>query len=153
MLYREDLRWSFEGLFLRIAAELGVSDITAQELYRSYCSGAMSAAASRAFKKVIDPAVDALLKEAGKAKLRGSVYIDADHDLPFALPYRHGNMVFERFPAGEVLGQLGFAEDTVDRMPRRAVYRALLPFIEAYFDRSNSEINQKLRRRLHWLVD
>ncbi len=153
VLYREKLQWSFEGLFLRIAAELGVSDAAARELYRSYCAGGMSAGAARAFKKVIDPAVDALLKEAGKAKLRGPVYIDADHDLPFALPHRHGSMVFERFPAGEVLGQLGFAEDIARSMPRRAVYRTLLPFIEAYFDRSNSEINQKLRRRLHWLVD
>ena len=153
VLYREQLQWSFEGLFLRIAAELGVSGDAARELYRSYCSGGMSAAAARAFKRTIDPAVKALLKEAEKAKLRGSVFIDADHDLPFALPYRHGSMVFERFPAGEILQQLGFAEDIVDRMPRRAVHRALLPFIEAYFDHSNSEINQKLRRRLHWLVD
>ena len=113
----------------------------------------MSAAAARAFKKVIDPAVDALLKEAEKAKLQGFVYIDADHNLPFAFPHKSGGMTFDRFPAGEILHQLGFANEMADRMPRRAAYRNLLPFIEAYFDRSNSEINQKLRRRLHWLVD
>ena len=37
------------------------------------------------------------------------------------------------------------------RMP--SISRHLLPFIEAYFDKSNSDINQKLRRRLHWLAD
>ena len=35
---------------------------------------------------------------------------------------------------------------------KNAVLRPLLYFIEAYFDKSNSEINQKLRRRLHWLA-
>jgi hypothetical protein len=153
VLYREKLPWSFDALFLRIAAELGVSDAAAKELYRSYLAGDMSPAAARAFKKIIDPATAALLKEAEKAKLQGFVYVDAGHDLPFALPHRHGGMTFDRFPAGEILRQLGFADDAHGHMPRRAVYRNLLPFIEAYFDRSNSEINQKLRRRIHWLVD
>ena len=153
VLYREKLAWSFDTLFLRIAAELGVSEAAAREMYRSYLDNAMSEAAARAFKKFIDPAVEQFLKEVGKGKLKGSVYIDAENDLPFALPYKHGAATFEPFPLAEILRQLGFADREGDYGPDAVISRHLLPFIEAYFDKSNSDINQKLRRRLHWLSD
>jgi len=35
----------------------------------------------------------------------------------------------------------------------RVASRYMFPFFEAYFDKSNSDINQKLRRRLHWLLN
>ena len=58
-----------------------------------------------------------------------------------------------RFPLAEILQQLGFAEREGDAGTDAVASRHLLPFLEAYFDKSNSEINQKLRRRLHWLAD
>jgi hypothetical protein len=153
VLYRERLTWSFDILFTRIAAELGVGETAARELYRAYLGGAMSEAAARAFKKFIDPAVEQFLKEVSKGKLKGFVYIDAEHDLPFALPYKYGAATFEQFPLAEILAQLGFANREGNCGPDAVVSRHLLPFIEAYFDKSNSDINQKLRRRLHWLAD
>ncbi len=154
VLYREKLAWSFDILFTRIAAELGVSDAAAREMYRAYLGGAMSEGAARAFKKFIDPAVERFFKEVGKGKIKGFVYVDAGHELPFDLPYRRGGVIFEHFPLTEILAQLGFAGRGEDAAaPAAVVSRHLLPFLEAYFDRSNSEINQKLRRRLHWLVD
>ncbi|HUC31127.1 MAG TPA: hypothetical protein VMR99_00350 [Candidatus Paceibacterota bacterium] len=153
VLYREKLSWSFDALFLRIAAELGVSDDAAREMYRAYLGGAMSESAARAFKKFIDPVVEQFLKEVGKAKVKGFVYVDAEHDLPFALPHKHGAATFEPFPLAEIFQQLGFADREGDCGSDAVISRHLLPFIEAYFDKSNSEINQKLRRRLHWLGD
>ena len=153
VLYRERMQWSFDVLFLRVAAELGISATAAREMYRAYLGGAMSESAARAFKKFIDPAVEQLLKEVGKGKIKGSIYIDAEHDLPFALPYKHGGITFEQFPLAEILQQLGFADREGKCGPDAVLSRHLLPFIEAYFDKSNSEINQKLRRRLHWLAD
>jgi len=51
---------------------------------------------------------------------------------------------------------LGFGEgiqDIKNNTPStHALSRHLLPFLEAYFDKSDLEINQKLRRRLHWLA-
>ena len=80
--------------------------------------------------------------------------MDAEHELPFVLPHKHGVATFDRFPVAEILAQLGFAGCEGERCGSDAVVsRHLLPFIEAYFDKSNSEINQKLRRRLHWLAD
>lgn len=153
VLYRERLQWNFGLIFLRVAAELGVSEGAAKEMYRSYLDGAMSESAARAFKKVIDPAVEQFLKEVGKGKLKGWVYMDAEHDPPFALPYKHGAATFDRFPVPEILAQLGFAERQGECGSDAALSRHLLPFLEAYFDKSNSEINRKLRRRLHWLAD
>jgi hypothetical protein len=80
--------------------------------------------------------------------------MDAEHNLPFALPHKHGAVIFEQFPLAEILAQLGFANRDGKYCDSDAVdARHLLPFIEAYFDKSNSDINQKLRRRLHWLAD
>lgn len=153
VLYRERLQWNFGLLFLRVAAELGVSERAAQEMYRSYLNDTMSESATRAFKRIIDPVVEQFLKEVGKDKLKGHVYMDAEHDLPFVLPYRHGGATFDSFPVREILTQLGFAERQGDYGSDAALSRHLLPFLEAYFDKSNSEINRKLRRRLHWLAD
>lgn len=153
VLYREKMQWSFNVLFTRIAAELGIGENAAREIYRAYLDGAMSESAARAFKKVINPAVEQFLKEVGKGKLGGFVYVDAAHDLPFPLPHRHGGTTFEAFPLVEILQQLGFADRTGDCGTDAEVSRYLLPFLEAYFDKSNSDINRKLRRRLHWLAD
>jgi len=153
VLYREKLAWSFDVLFLRIAAELGVSAGAAREMYRAYLHNTMSESATRAFKKFIDPAVEQFLKEIGKGKLKGFTYVDAEHDLPFPLPHKHGVVTFDQFPLAETLQQLGFVEREGSYGSDAVISRHLLPFIEAYFDKSNSEINQKLRRRLHWLAD
>ena len=69
VLYREKLMWSFDVLFLRIAAELGISAAAAKEMYRAYVDKAMSEGAARAFKKIIDPAVKQFLHEIGKGKI------------------------------------------------------------------------------------
>jgi hypothetical protein len=122
-------------------------------MYHAYQNGTMSETAARAFKKFIDPAVEQFLKEVGKGKLKGSVYMDAEYDLPFVLPHKHSGATFEGFPMDELLQQLGFANREGERGSDAIMSRHLLPFIEAYFDKSNSDINQKLRRRLHWLAD
>ena len=153
VLYRERMEWNFNVLFTRIAAELGINDGTAREMYRAYLGKAMSESATRAFKKIIDPAVDQFLKEVGKGRLKGFIYVDAEHDLPFPLPHKRGTATFDRFPLAEILQQLGFMDREGNRGSDAVISRHLLPFIEAYFDKSNSEINQKLRRRLHWLAD
>jgi hypothetical protein len=153
VLYREKFLWSFNTLFRRIALELDVSDKVAKDLYRSYLAGDMSESAARAFKKAIDPVMEDFLKEIKKGKLKGFVYVDAEHELPFGFPYKSGTATFDRFPLSEILQQLGFADLQELHQREGTLSRHLLPFIEAYFDKSDSDINRKLRRRLHWLAD
>jgi hypothetical protein len=149
VLYREALPWSFHSIFRRISDEFNVSQDVAEELYRTYRSGEISEAAKRGFKKAIQPAVDALLSAVEKAKLTGTIYIDTPHRLPFDAPYRASGAKFEELPVNEILMELGLrSEQAVD-----ARFRNLAPFFESYFAKSTSEINQKLRRRLHWLAE
>lgn len=153
VLYRETLGWRFDALFGRIMEELGVKAATARELYHMYLTEKMSETAGRALKKAIEPALEEFWGEIKKGKLHGFAYVDAKEALPFALPYRREGAVFDHFPIGELLAGLSFSADrsNVDE-PDGTISRHLLPFVEAYFDKSNSEINQKLRRRLHWLL-
>jgi hypothetical protein len=154
VLYRERLAWDSDAFHRAIIKELGVPDVTGRDLYRMYLAGEMSESAARAFKKMIDPAVADFFNQVEKGKARGSIYIDAPHVLPFPLPHKQGGAHFEEFPVTEILAQLGFAGDMDEIGESPAVLsRHVFPFLEAYFDKTNSDINQKLRRRLHWLAD
>jgi hypothetical protein len=153
VLHRKKLLWSFNVLFSRIATEFDISESAAREMYRAYLNNVMSGSAARAFKKIIAPATEQFLKEVEKGKLKGLIYMDTEHDLPFALPHKHGMATLDRFPLSEILRQLDFANQAWEWGSDAVISRYLLPFIEAYFDKSNSDINQKLRRRLHWLAD
>jgi hypothetical protein len=154
VLYREAMPWSFHEIFTAIAASLGVTIATATRLYQAHRADAFSPGAARNFKKIIQPAIDALLQEVERAKVRGFVYFDSEHSLPFDLPYNHKGVIFEAIPVNEVLAELDLEVDAVswNRVAPHDAFRNLAPFLEAYFAKNTSEINQKLRRRLHWLV-
>ncbi len=155
VLYREELHWSFPMIEQAIAEAFAVDGRTAGELYCLYHRGELSRAAARVFRKAAAPALAAFSREMERKKTAGPVYLDMPHPLAPA----DGTAVFEKHPMGELLDELGCtlspggAYGTImGDERRREVLRPLLYFIEAYFDRSGSSINRKLRRRLHWLV-
>lgn len=152
VLYRENLSWNMEGLFRQIMEETSVSRDVAIEMYHAYVDGKMSENAERAFKRSIDPSIEKFLEEIEKGKLKGFIYVDSEHELPFKLPYKHTGATFDQFPLSEILQQVGFADMQGGDDEQSVLSRHLLPFVEAYFDKGNSDINQKLRRRLHWLT-
>ena len=156
VLYREKLAWLFPSLFKAIMEELAVNERTAKELYRTYRKGGLSGDAERAFKRTLEAPLRGLLDAVEKEKVKGTVYLDTPHEPPFALPHRRGAARFEVHPLGELLAELGFTLDipafTASGMSEYEALRATLYFLAAYFDKSGSEINQKLRRRLHWLA-
>jgi hypothetical protein len=148
ILYRETLNWSFDKLFSEIVKALGVGIGEAKKLYRTFRAGELSPNAARAFQKIIRPEIDALLFEIERAKVVGSVYFDALYPAPFDAPYKYKSVTFENIPTREILDELDLV---VGDVPPESL-RNLAPFLEAYFAKNASEINQKLRRRLHWLV-
>jgi hypothetical protein len=154
VLYREMLNWNFDSLLGEIATAFSVSRAVAGDLYRAYSKGKMSEGAMRHFKKILDPATERLLKEIERAKISGCVYVDARFALPFPLPHKHQGAIFEHVPVEEILKKFDFEADS-DKwvIPSSAISRYLAPFLEAYFDKDSSEINRKLRRRLHWLAE
>ena len=69
------------------------------------------------------------------------------------MPYRVRAGRIERYRSGRLSKNWIFRRNFANAPclgPHLA--RHILPFLEAYFDKGNSEINQKLRRRLHWLL-
>jgi hypothetical protein len=152
VLYREPFAWGFGPLFGRVMTELGVSRTAAEGLYELYLKGGFSEAAARAFKRMIDPAIAELLAEIDAHTLKGTLIMDAPYGLPLGLPYRHGDVVIDAMPQAEVMKGLGFTQVIGAAISEYELSRHLLPFLEAYFDKSNTDLNQKLRRRLHWLA-
>ncbi len=153
VLYRESLPWNFSALTEAIKKEFAVSDGVADQLYCLYHRDAMSDASRRAFKKILEPPLGALLAELDRAKVEGVLHIDAPHPLPFSLPHKHGATTIEEEPVRDILAGLGFtAPDLEGEDKKDAALHPLLYFLEAYFDKGDSTINRKLRRRLHWLA-
>lgn len=153
VLYREKFAWSFSSIFTAIQNDFHVDISSARELYAVYCRHEMSPLAARVFKKTIQPALNAFFDEVKKSKVRGSIYVDVPYDMPFDLPFRAAGTLIENVPISEILSEIDFSVGMKEFADRPGVlFRYLAPFLEAYFDKNNSEINQKLRRRLHWLA-
>lgn len=153
VLYREPIQWSFSAVTKAIADIFKVTNVAAEDIYCLYHCGGMSDAAHRFIKKNLESAIEPLFSEIEERKVKGPVYVDMPHPLPFSLPHRRGMATFLAHPAGEVLNELGFTADLGQFGERQNdVARPLLYFLEAYFDKSDSPINRKLRRRLHWLA-
>ena len=147
VLYREKLNWSFRKIFEAIEDAFAVEEATARALYRDFHGGKFSKAAARHFSKVIQAPAEDLLRELERLKISGFVHLDAGYPAPFELPHKHAGATFEALPLEAIMTELGLAADT--NIP----FQNLAPFLEAYFAKTPSEINQKLRRRLHWLVE
>ncbi len=160
VLYREKLDWSFSSLIKKVVEALAVTEAAAQELYCRYHKKEMSAHAARAFKRIVEPPLRNFLETIKKKRIKGTTYVDMPHALPFTLPHKHGKATLEEYPVEELIGKFGFnlSGEARGRVREegeggRAILRSLFYFIEAYSDEDRSIINQKLRRRLHWLVE
>ena len=153
VLYREKFHWSFFLLFAAIQDKFHVSGAAARELYSAYCRHEMAPLASGIFKKTIQPELNAFLAELKKSKVGGPVYLDSPYETPFDLPFHVAGVSIEKIPTSEILSEVDFSTDAKEFAERPGVvFRYLAPFLEAYFDKNNSELNKKLRRRLHWLA-
>ncbi len=154
VLYRESMAWHPEAPIREIMASLDVPKAVAEDLYEAYRAGQVSAAVARHFDKTTEASRRKLIAETEKAKIKGPVYFDTPYALPFEVPYRFHGIVFEYAPLVEVMQKLGFAGTPAEwQVSASDLARCLTPFFEAYFEKDNSEINRKLRRRLHWLAE
>jgi hypothetical protein len=156
VLYREPFAWSSSSLFRAIMKEFALGERAAKEVYHAYMSGDVSDAAARTLKRTLQPAVHDLLGEIEKLKVKGTLYIDMPYPVPLEFPHHHAGVTIEEHPVAELLAGLGFTADPGFMGNGRGNGRRvcfLLYFLEAYFDKSDSEINRKLRRRLHWLAE
>jgi hypothetical protein len=150
--YREPFPWDGAAMVESIAHEFGVGFAAAAEIYEQYAAHEVSDSAKKYFAALVAPAKERLLQAVDKAQLHGAVYLDAPRDLPLELPYRRRRAVIEDVPVDALLKKFGFSSVGAEKITSRMMLRYLAPFFELYFDNSRSEINELLRKKLHWLA-
>ena len=149
----EKVPWSLGGIFEAISRALALSPKLTFAVYEKYLEKEMSDNMSNALGRVIKPEKDALLEELKKLNPRGRVYVHSRAPLSFAFPFRLGRAVMDELPLETALERLGFRLEFGEwPFAKGEIFMRLAPFFEFYFDRSGSEINSRLRRRLHWLI-
>jgi hypothetical protein len=152
VVYREPFLWDGFAIIRSIAEDLGISEGLAEEIYDAYIHGALSDAAKKHFDAFAVFPVKQFLQAIDKASLRGPVYVDAPRDLPVALPYRRRHAAIEDIPIEALLKKFGFSAGDGTSISSRVALRYLAPFFELYFDNNRSELNELLRKKLHWLA-
>jgi hypothetical protein len=111
----------------------------------------VSEAVRKHFDALVAPSSERFLRVLDKANLHGPVYVDAPRDLTFKMPYHRRHAVVEEIPVGPLLEKFGFSAGDRAAIAPSVVLRYLAPFFELYFDNNRSELNELLRRKLHWL--
>ncbi len=152
-VYAGEISWRMESLWKTIASSLGVSQETVMKLYERFLKGDVSTAFSRSFWRLIKPEVDDFLEKVKKSRLKGRVYLHSEIPFPFDMPRAFGRITFCDLPMTKALEKSGFRADLAQwPLEPGDTFMRLAPFFEFYYDKSRSDINYKLRRRLHWLI-
>lgn len=150
LMSRKELRWPAGGLSKIISRHWPVSGAAAGELYRAYLQKNVSPGLEKYFKKIFTPAIDSLLKQLQTFKPSGRIYLETD-EAPVALLLER-NSALREIPFDAFLEKSGFGIGAGSQLSGRSgVFRKLAPFFEFYYDKSDTDINHWLRRRLHWL--
>jgi len=151
---RRSLDWSFASLFEAIAGAVPVNRDTVVNFYYDRINNDVSENFARALGRVMKPVCDRFFSELKRSRLAGPVYVHSPVPLPFSLPHARGRTRLEELPIEKIIEKLGFAARLSEwQMPASDVFAHLAPFLDFYYDKSNSEINRRLNRRLHWLAE
>ncbi len=153
VISQEEIRWPLRSMFEAIATALPVSHDTVLRLYHLYLTNDTSDNFRRAFGRILKDETDKLLAEVKKSKAKGNMYLHTPVPLPLVTPLRHGAATIQDVPIINVLDRAGFKVDFSEWPATDSeVFMRLAPFLDFYHDKSDSEINHALRRRLHWLI-
>jgi hypothetical protein len=153
IVYEGKLDWLYNLVFRAVALSVGVSRDVVLGLYQYYLNNELSENFRRAFERILRPEADRFFKELKKSKLSGRVYLYSSVPLPFLASARYGRVIVDEFPLSQTLDKTGFRLDSSGWiLPTREIFMRLAPFFEFYYDKSDSDINQRLRRRIHWLI-
>lgn len=150
---REKLNWPLSALLGSLASAIPADHEVILEIYDRHLNKETADHFSRALMKIMKPQIERFFSEIRKSKLKGRAYLHSSLPLPISLPFREGRVEVREIPLGSILQRSGFVIEA-DEWPFSDgdVFMRLAPFLEFYYDKSDSEINHKLRRRVHWLI-
>ncbi|MEK7195563.1 MAG: hypothetical protein AAB655_02620 [Patescibacteria group bacterium] len=147
------LDWSFGSIVGSISGEFGTSDDASAGIYGKYLNNDLSPSLRRHLDRVLRGPMELFAKEIKKSGLRGMAYVHSPMPLPFGLPHKLGRLSLNELPLNDVLGRSGFGlSPSFLGLDGGEIFMSLAPFFEFYHDKGDSEINHRLRRRVHWLI-
>jgi len=151
--YDKKIDWQLGRILAAIESRFSVSRAVASKLYESYLNKDMSDGFYGAVSRVLKPETEVLSDKIKAIKPSGKIFVRSPLALPPFLRARLGRFSFESLPLKEALDKSDFRLDLArcGMLPGDAFAR-LAPFFEFYYDKSASEINHRLNRRLHWLA-
>lgn len=143
---RRELKWSTGGLAAEISRRWGLSDAAARNVYKYYAKKNVSPPLDKYLTKIFSKPVKELANHVKKMKTATKVHVSGE--VPISLIGK--NIFYESLLEG-FSEKSGFAVEESDFGTPAETFRQLAPFLEFYYDNSDSEINSWLKRRLHWL--
>lgn len=145
------ISWSEASLRQSIKDRWRVGDAATADILGKYAAHAMSNRVREDLDAALHKAFGELSKELGRHRVRGDVYVTSRSFLPVPLPHKAGTLNLLPFRAAQVLEPLGL--ELADPSGREDIlFNYLAPFLEFYYDTSNSRVNHWLRRRVHWFT-
>ncbi len=153
VLYRERFPWPFDQMLDQLAYAFSVSRGSAEEMYRMYMRDSVSPTVRRRIEAFVAPWAEKFSNAVRKAKVRGSLFIDAPYPVPYELPHHEGKATLENFPLEDVLKKFDLALEPGPLAGNEPIlWRHLAPFFSMYFDHAQGALNERLRKRVHWLA-
>ena len=153
VLYREKFPWAFDAILHSIEEAHTVSRLAAEDMYRAFVSRDLSPSAERHIGGIVAPFVETFFALTQKAKLHGATFCLTPHPMPFPMPHREVTTTIEEIPLAEILRKF---DVTLVPGPLAArpdlLLRHLAPFLLMYFDGTQGALNERLRKKVHWLT-
>ncbi|MEK7193340.1 MAG: hypothetical protein AAB652_00960 [Patescibacteria group bacterium] len=152
---QKEFAWSATSFTDAIRSEWGISEAVARLIYNRYREKQLSSVTENVVSRMIQPAVKGLFGHLKRWKSgKGVIFLHSDEPFPFPLPQRREGIHVDAPPLELLMTKLGFRFDEKGRsFPQNELFGRLAPFVEFYYDKdkSDSQVNHWLRRRLHWL--
>ncbi len=149
---RKNLIWRSTSFAERLSEAFAIYPKVAVEMYDTYLQGTLSPHSKKYLGKLIDPDIQSLLAELKLGRFKGTIYIDCDRQLPFSFPLKTRYYTLVGPPLEALLQATGLTiTESEWQVPREQILRHLAPFLEFYFRKNESHVNQWLKRHLNWL--
>ena len=152
ILKKEALSWSTQDLVLGIRHEWGIAEAPAQQLYEAYRRGEMSPRMAASLESLARPGMNNLLRQLHALNIKDNVHVSSPLPLyKFVQAQRRPLVPLQPPPLKEALRAMGFAMARND-VGDDTLFVNLAVFLEFYYDKYESHVNQWFKSRLHWLT-
>jgi len=135
---RRFLDWRPDIVYAAVGRAFGTDNETSRKLYELYIKGSVSPRFKQKMSKVVDPGFRELFSKLPPR--RSEIYIESFVPLASGRRFQPSGIA-----ARKIENKFGI------RYGGEVDFPLLAPFLEFYYDKSDSQINHWLKRHLHWI--